>query len=311
MNYFFQKRILKYLGFILSPIDLYLTKKFKNKEIRHQPVFIIGAPRTGSTILYQFITNYLNVSYINNMVYYGYKSLYISFKLSEFIFKNKPHNSTKSEFGTTDNQGLNAPSEGGLFWHRWLSNKKDYISIDEANMLNDKAIKNYITAITNKYNRPFLFKNLNCGMRIAFLTKMFPQSKFIFIKRNPVYTTMSILEARKKNNIKNNEWWSVRPKDYESCIYDNPIKQSAAQVFHIEKQIEEDLEKYSLPENHITIQYEDLINAFEVLNKVKEFMGNPGIKKEYKKDLSIKVSNKDKPGYDINQIHETYQWFNN
>ena len=50
------------------PLEKYLINKHIQEEIKYPPVFIIGAPRTGSTILYEYITNYLDIAYINSIL---------------------------------------------------------------------------------------------------------------------------------------------------------------------------------------------------------------------------------------------------
>lgn len=291
MKIFVIKRLLKYFSFLFSRIDRMLVNK-PQQEIKHQPVFIIGAPRTGSTILYQLITDYLDVNYINNFKFYGYRSLYICSKMSDFIFKGKPHLSKESVYGNTDKEGLNAPNEGGLFFHQWLPKKHDYISAEDALNYDSHELKNYITKISNHFEKPIVFKNLNCGMRIALLTKMFPDSKFIYIKRKQEYTIQSILTARRKRNTNPNEWWSVKPKDFEKLFNKDLLKQVSLQVIHIENQIEEDLKRYSSEDNVLCLNYEEFDQMESILKKVSELCQVSNLKQNIPQDLTVNIRNK-------------------
>ncbi len=290
MKIFITKRILKYLSFLFSKIDRVLIKG-ANQETKYQPIFIIGAPRTGSTILYQIITDYLDVNYINNFKFYGYKSLYLSNIISEFIYKDKPHKSNDSMHGNTDKEGLNAPNEGGLFFHQWLPKKYDYITAEEASNIDSDELKNYIIKISNRFKKPIVFKNLNCGMRIALITKMFPDCKFIYIKRKKEYTIQSILVARKKRGINPNEWWSVKAKNFETLLDQDIIKQTALQVTHIEKQIEEDLQIYTSKKNVLKLNYEEFDKMGNILKRVIKLGKISKLKQTIPQDLSINVRN--------------------
>lgn len=94
---------------IVSPfIRKWESKKieqFSCKPLIHQPVFIIGAPRTGSTILYQMN---LNVSILTTYLV----NFFFGFWLRKKLFCNKAHDSFNSNLG--DTQGYNSPSECGI-----------------------------------------------------------------------------------------------------------------------------------------------------------------------------------------------------
>ncbi len=67
-------------------------EKYGNQPLKHPPIFIIGAPRTGSTILYQTLTNKLDILYIDNLVDKFHRNLFFGFWLSSKLYKHKPHN---------------------------------------------------------------------------------------------------------------------------------------------------------------------------------------------------------------------------
>lgn len=291
--------VLRWFFKYLSPLIRIFEKIFINKYTRinceNQPVFIIGAPRTGSTVLYEILTNYLDVSYINNLSYLARNNFFVGLLLSKFLFKDKPHNFFESIHGNTFSGGLNAPHECGQFWNQCIPVGIDYISEEMAGQFDCAYIKKTIIAISNRFGKPVLFKNLNAGMRIALITKLFPQSKFIFIKRDPVYTAQSILLGRKKVFENPSEWWSVKPPNYKELSKLPYIEQIVKQTYFIEKQIVLDLKKYSCPENVLTINYENLNNTSQVISKVERFIKNTNHKFSTKENfVSIKVRNTQK-----------------
>lgn len=257
MKYFFIRRIFKYLSFIISAFEKPILKRYKNKTSLYNPVFIIGVPRSGSTLLYQLITKFFDVSYINNFVYAARENIYYGFIFSNIFFKNKKHNSFNSDYGTTYKSGLNAPNEGGMIWNKWFSEDEVYFDNNSLSEEKKNDLKNIIKAILIKYNKPFVIKNLMFSQRLKVIKEIFPDAKIIHIKRLPEYNAQSIYKARKKLNM-SDEWWSTKPQNYKELLNLSLIEQSASQVYYIEKQINEDLKLFD-SNNILTINYENLL----------------------------------------------------
>jgi len=272
-----------------SKIEYYASRCEKNV-----PVFIIGAPRTGSTILYQILTNTFDVLYINNLVCKLYRNLHFGFWLSNIIFHKKPHNCFISEYGDSVNCGYNAPCECGEFWYRWLPKNKHFIAKGEIQKESIKEIRNNIFSVINKYDKPLIFKNMNAGQRLGLISEIAPNAKIIFIKRNPLYTAQSILQTRRGifNDI--SKWWSLMPQNYDELVDLNPYEQVAKQIYYLEKQIYMDSTLFS-KENFFTLTYEQLCNDYiDVMNKIHYFLGNGIQKRKNAKTPQIKFSNSQK-----------------
>jgi hypothetical protein len=197
-NYF--KAFTNYGPLILSPfIKIYEKEKieyFGNMPLKHDPLFIIGAPRTGSTILYQAMTNLYDVLYVDNLGCKFHRNFFFGIWLSNRIFTDQPHNNYISEHGDTSMSGMHAPSECGQFWYRWLPEKHHFIDYDEITDEMIKQIQNEVSAVINYFDKPILFKNLNAGQRLRLIQKCFPNAKFLYIKRSPFFVVQSILKAR-------------------------------------------------------------------------------------------------------------------
>ena len=251
-------------------------------KLKHQPVFIIGAPRTGSTILYQTITNQLDLLYIDNLSCRFNKNLFFGFWLSNKIFNNLAHNCFKSKHGDTSTCGNHAPSECGNFWYRWLSKENHFIQEEQITEKMVKEITEEITAVTNYFNKPVLFKNLNAGQRLRLLKKCFPEAKFIFVKRDPLFTAQSILKAKRKIKIADNTFWSVKPKNYKELGKLETYEQIVKQIYFIEKQIINDIKLFP-QENILTIDYKDLGERFDGTIKKCQELINVKEKKSFNK----------------------------
>lgn len=235
----------------------------------YSPIFIIGAPRTGSTILYQVLTNTYDVKYIDNLASKWYRNLLFGMWLSHRKFVSTPHNNFYSLHGNTNYYGGHAPSECGEFWYRWLAKDHHFIDHHEVSSFMIRDIENEVNSVSKYFQKPIIFKNLNAGQRLRLIAKVFPNAYIIFIRRDPRFIVRSILNARIKLGVREGEWWGIMPKNYKSLL-SLPVKEMvAAQVYYLEKQIIEDLNLF--PSNNVKeLHYQDF--SVEIIDKVAEWM---------------------------------------
>lgn len=274
------QKIAKYTYLITRPLESITIKKIGNKASKFQPIFIVGAPRSGSTILYQIITNTFDILYPDNLVEYFHRNFYFGFWLSNLLFKKKPHNCFSSNYGKTNNCGLHAPNECGAFWYRWLPQDRHFCIRDDISPKEKLELKQNIFSIINKHQKPILFKNLNAGQRLDLIHSFAPDAKIIFIKRNPLYTAQSIYKAKRRLKISPNKWWSIKPKNYLELENLPPVEQIVKQVFYIEKQIMDDSKLFENP-NFMMIDYSqiDILNP-NFYNKIQKILGRDMEKRE-------------------------------
>ena len=265
-------------------------EKYANLPPKHQPVFIIGAPRTGSTILYQTITNQLDVLYIDNLICWFNRNLFFGFWLSDKFFNRKAHNCFKSNHGDTSSCGLHAPSECGGFWYRWLPSDRHFIDYDDITDDIVKEIREEITTVINYFDKPLVFKNLNAGQRLRLLSKCFPDAKFIFAKRDPLFTAQSILKAKRKLKISDDKYWGILSRNFKELESLNYPEQIIKQIFYIEKQIDEDSKLFDV-KNFLNIEYLKLGNHFNnILSECQRFVYAK--EKKYYQKAEIKLTEK-------------------
>lgn len=273
---------------ILQPIlsiweDYFFT--YDSKTIP-QPVFIIGAPRTGSTILYQALTNAYQFAYIDNTACFWHQNLRFGFWLSTRKYSGTPHNNFQAEYGSTNEYGGHAPSECGSFWYRWLPRNRHFIDHDEISAKAIRELRKEVLGVSAYSNQPLLFKNLNAGQRLRFIKKAFPEAKFIFVRRDPRFVTRSILKGRNKVAIREGKWWGIMPPNFMHLISLPEKEMCVAQVFYIEKQIEEDLRLF--PGHNIkVIHYQEF--SEQSISELTRWVGvddrSGGSLPKFKKDI--------------------------
>lgn len=278
----------------LQPVEKYLAKKYGDEGIKkYPPVFIIGAPRTGSTIFYQVITNYWNIGYISNFESIFYRNIIVCLILSQKIFKNKCHNNFKAYHGTT--KGYNSPNEFGSFWYRWFPQDRHFVGADELAESQKREMRRVVSAMIALKKKPLFFKNMNCGQRIGALSQIFPEALFIYCTRNPLYTAQSLLETRKRVYGNYNTWWSIMPNEYHKLQLLRPAEQVTTQIYYINKQINKDLEKY-YSGKWIELKYEHFTeNPSQQLQAIRSFFETHSISVNQKIDRPLDfISNMNK-----------------
>lgn len=237
-----------------------------------QPIFIIGAPRTGSTILYQALTNAYQFAYVDNTACTWHRNLRFGLWLSQKKWGKTPHKNFKANHGSTSKFGGHAPSECGQFWYRWLPRDRHFIDHDEVTDQMIQEIREEVLGAAGYLQRPLLFKNLNAGQRLRLLKKAFPDAKIIFVRRDPRFVTRSILRARKKVGTPANQWWSIMPPNVHDLLQLPESEMCAAQLYYLERQIEEDLTLF--PDDNIrAVHYQEL--GEELVRQLAEWCGVP------------------------------------
>lgn len=301
IGYWFLRRVLKYSAPVLRLWEGRNLKNYSRERDTFQPVFIVGPPRSGSTILYQLITNYLDVTYIDNLMNMSREAPWFGVWLSNKLYGDSHHNSFVSDHGKTLKSGLHAPNEG-LFWYRWLPRNTHYVETSQISQKDILEMQGFVNAIMNKYRKPVVFKNLSFSMRLKLIKEVFPQAKIIYIKRDPVYVAQSILLARKKEGITKNKVWSIKPQNFDVLTTMTEVKHVVLQTYLIEQQIYNDLKMFDSRQK-IVVEYENLCNNKDMMSTLAGFINSSIVNTDVLEE--IRMSNKQKTEDSIfNEIKE-------
>lgn len=241
-------------------------------RVRGAPIiFIVGVPRTGTTLLYQLMARHLDVVYISNAVARYWLAPLWALQRAE----SEAGIELQSHLGRTE--GDAAPHEFGWFWgyhapvrgsHRQTESELDAFDWD--------SIASELEAISGWAERPLVVKSLPAvDYHIARFARELPGSRFIHATRDPRFTAQSLLESRRKRYGDEKTWWSIRPRDVDAWLDRDPIEQVAHQIEDISRHIEEGLA--TLPSNRVTsIPYEDLLeNPVAEISRIARFAGSP------------------------------------
>ncbi len=154
--------------------------------------------------------------------------------------------------------GWHAPSECGIFWNQSIPRDLHYTSSQDLNDKQKDALLTPLSAIMGKRENPIAIKNLRITERLPLILDLFPNARFIILKRDRLETGRSILKERKKFGIPQEDWWSARPVEFPE-IRELPLEQRVAgQIHYLEEQIDRELK--GVPEERKrTLHYRSIV----------------------------------------------------
>ena len=240
------------IDILLPTIESRIVQAHKSPDNHLQPIFIIGAPRTGSTILYEALISTYQVSYISNIAALFYRSPALCTWLTKNLARNRRFQG-KSQFGYI--RGLTSPSEAGRLFSYWFG-EQSFNETPEIHNVSTNYIRSTVSTISSIMGGPLVTKNLNNSFRLRAIHKAFPNAIYLYIKRDPLYTAQSLLIARRKLFKNETHWFSVKPPGYESMINKSQYDQIAWQVKAVEDLIENEIHSLKL-QRALTIHYQD------------------------------------------------------
>jgi LPS sulfotransferase NodH len=239
------------------------------------PIFIIGAPRTGSTLLYQLLIQRFHLAYLTNLQSFFYGSPAIIAKLTQKLAKSRSLNyPAESKYGYIS--GAFAPSEAGATFRYWFG--EDDVS-EPASTTRKALARKTIACLSAVESTTFLAKNLYNSMRLATISSVFPEAFFVWIKRNPLYVGQSLIMMRRRLYGSDHTWASVKPHTWEELVKYSPFEQVVRQIKDIENYI---LHTFTHREKirYIQINYDELCRKpREILVKIAEsYQGHTGFR---------------------------------
>ncbi len=220
----------------VSPFEGFLESRANPGE--SAICFIVGPPRSGTTLLYEMIVTRFQCGYFTNLA----KRLFEVPVVATWICKNEMRRrsgSFDSVYGELD--GNAAPSEAGRLWRFWMPYAAPY-SFDLPG-LPPKRIHHKIAAICRLAGGPMIVKNPILQSDIPAITEMFPEAVFLHIERDWADNARSLMGLRAKRTPEDNTGWvSLRPSGWEAYATADALTQSCAQVMLSHKDIETYLE---------------------------------------------------------------------
>lgn len=184
-------------GVALSPFDRLLESReqelYQNAPAPPHPVVIVcGPPRSGTTLVAQYLINALDVGYINNLTSLFPRSPLVANQLLR-RWVQPASGDYNAFYGKS--RGLSGANDGLYIWDRWLGEQRD-APIEALSADADPGIPQFFGALQQQTGKPVVNKVNRMISGASLVADVFPQARFIGLRRDPVMLAQSLLEAR-------------------------------------------------------------------------------------------------------------------
>jgi hypothetical protein len=240
-------------------------------------VFIVGPPRSGTTLAYQLLNHSLGLPCITN--FEAGKPYVIVARAALSRLVHRPSLASKSYTSTHGKTtGTIAPSEAGQFWYRWFKSETVEANHDKWLSPSSKtSLVSVLNALSKIKGGRAVFKNVYHSVRLEELNDAFPTSLFVIVDRPTLQVAQSILNARDKSERGRQAWWSVPIGSIDQLEVLPWADQIISQVEGVYQQINE-FEKKNLQSRFFHLNYERLCESpVSVLKDLECFLLQNGV----------------------------------
>ncbi len=246
------EELLQELNSLLGDPERKIEEDFESP--RWPVVFIVGPPRSGTTLLLQWLAQTGIFGYPTNLISRFYGAPYIGAKIQrlltdpKFDFNDEFQDLRQSiDFNSTlgKTQGLLAPNEFWYFWRRFIPNEVPRnLSVEEAEQVDKSGFVSSLAALEVALEKPLAMKGIILQYNLDVLMHML-QNEVVFIhtRRHPFYNAQSLLKARESYYGTRNKWYSVKPEKYDQLKDKSPVEQVVGQVYFTNRAIERQIDQ--------------------------------------------------------------------
>ena len=312
--------LLDELSVLLSPAENKILKHYASPQ--YPVILIVGAPRSGTTLMLQWLAQTGKFAYPTNLLSRFYAAPYIGVKIQllltdptyrfrdEFIDFSKTF-SFDSDLGKT--RGILAPNEFWYFWRRFFP-YGEIQHLDEQGLTKVDAVTFLaeLAAIESALGKPLALKGMIINWNIPYVENIFNKVLFVYLKRHPFYNMQSLLAARNAYWGDPSVWYSFKPMEYTELKDLGPHEQVAGQIFFTNRAIEKGLAQISA-DRLLAVDYEMFCASPEaVFSRLADTMAlqNFQIDRNYSGPKQFRKTNQIRlPDKDCQKIIDAYRHF--
>lgn len=223
--------LLNNVNLALLDLEESSTRSF-GKPPKYPFYFVVGAPRSGTTVLTQVLAHCYNFGYITNIAARFYLCPYCGVKLSQHILGKGKFIKFWSQHAKTAHPG--DVHEFGYFWqnHLGMGSASDIRPLDaHSNFL--YLTYNALLRLQTALDRPVVMKGIYPSYHHTMFSNLL-QDKVVWInvERDPLDCCLSIFHARQIRKGGTEEWFGWYPPSdlFENVKQFRPPEQVAWQV---------------------------------------------------------------------------------
>lgn len=244
----------------LTPLDLALgvweNRIYERSAPPQRPiVFVVGPPRSGTTLVAQALIASLPVAYFNNLTSVFPRSPILVNRAASRPFRNERiefrsfYGKSKKWFG---------PNDALYFWDRWLGRDRTVIpaSVDEPNRT---RLIQFFGAFQEAFPRPLVAKHNNMNAYANVVAPLLPTSIFLCLRRDPLYLAQALLKSRRDIHGSDDASYGLDDPAQKGRKDNNPYEAVCRQVAFYQTLEREQLEALG-PDRYWIVDYEAFCN---------------------------------------------------
>lgn len=217
------------------------------------PIFILGAPRSGTTLLYQLLVEAFEVGYLAN-VHAEQPTDVARVEREQRPRAGRSGSDFESNHGATTQPW--GPSEAGEFWYRFFDRDRhqvDHAAPEDRTVVQLRAA---VRAFADACGAPVIFKNTINSLRVPAIAAALPEARFVLIERDLADNARSLLVGRRKRGDLD-AWWGARPTGVERVEHADPVAQVVWQAREVHDVARGALAELP-PERTLHVTYDEL-----------------------------------------------------
>ena len=214
-----------------------------------RPIFVIGAPRSGTNIFYRTFARHPDLAWVSNITKKMPSSLWLTRIL--MMFRND-----------------HRPTEANNVWQKFARNDDESLGRDDVTAASRKYLHKVLQNNLRIFNKPrFVNKCPGNSVRIEFLKEIFPDAIFLHIIRDGRAAAYSIMRSRLGHD---GTYWSVKPAGWQALLK-LPLIDACALQWKMTVEATLQSAKNLPPEQYMEVRYEELVarpaDIFEQVGK--------------------------------------------
>lgn len=230
-----------------------------SRESTTSQLFITGLPRTGTTLVSQYLAHRLELAYFTNGV-----GRFPLAPCTVSRWQRRLHPPYRSDFRSIygRNLGPMAPREAGAFWGYYFDIDR-YLEIEDVPARNLQVVRQTVLRMQNIFSgASFMNKNVKHLLRLNVLARIFPNAHFLVVQRSLADIAISVLIGRRQLSPDGSRWFSIVPRCYKEIQSLPVVEQIPRQLIDIQEKMDKDLGRID-PDRVLYVPYAEFCRAPE------------------------------------------------
>ena len=200
-----RKDVLFRVNRMIAPLETIGSRA--GDPLTHRPIFVVGPPRSGTTLLVQVVIAACEVGYFSNLMNALWGAPSLAARLTEALGRRGPDD-FQSDLGNTP-QWLGF-SEAPNYWLRFFPRRPHCLDVGDVPPADLARLRAAVRRLVGAFGKPVVFKTIENLGRLRAIAAALPEALFLVSQRDPLAIGHSLLEARRKR-ASYEEWLSFEP----------------------------------------------------------------------------------------------------